>query len=471
MRQPEASRLLAGAATAGFAAVFGGLAVLRHRSFETGRFDLGNMVQAVWSTAQGRPLEATSLGGEQFTRLGAHFDPALALLAPLWLTWPSPELLLAVQAVALALGAPAVYLLARRHTSSEPAGALLAAAYLFSPVLAWMSLSDFHAVALATPALLWAFWFLDSDRLVPFVLCAVLAIATKEDVGLAVAAMGLWHSVSRRRLLPGAGIAVAAATAAVVAATVVVPHFSPTGSSSFYGRYDRVGGSPAGMVRTALTDPGRIVRAGAEPRDGVYVARLLAPLAGVSLAAPAAVLVAVPEVALNVLSDTRTQTSIRYQYSATALAGLFAAAVLGTARLARRTGIAPVRVAALVATASLAGAYLLGPLPAPGGDGLAVDSFRVSRHDRLAAEALRVIPDGAPVSASNSLGAHLSARRRILSFPRLRDAAWVAVDETSPGYLDRVAPRPYARAIARLRADPRWRLVVRRDGVLIFRRR
>ena len=39
---------------------FGALSMLRHRSFETGRFDLGNMVQAVWSTAHGHPLRVTN---------------------------------------------------------------------------------------------------------------------------------------------------------------------------------------------------------------------------------------------------------------------------------------------------------------------------------------------------------------------------------------------------------------------------
>ena len=128
-----------------------------------------------------------------------------------------------------------------------------------------------------------------------------------------------------------------------------------------------------------------------------------------------------------------------------------------------------------MAAAALLSAFALGPLPIwralPGGDGLARETFRVTEHDREASRALRLIPGNAVVSASNSLGAHLSGRRRVLSFPRLLDARWIAVDETSPGYLDRIAPRPYARAIRRLRADPRWELVHARDGVLVFRRR
>jgi hypothetical protein len=129
----------------------------------------------------------------------------------------------------------------------------------------------------------------------------------------------------------------------------------------------------------------------------------------------------------------------------------------------------------VVAAAALVSAYALGPLPIwralPGGEGLPGETFRVTDHDREASRALRLIPPDAVVSASNSLGAHLSERRRVLSFPRLLAARWVAIDQTSPGYLDRIAPRPYARAIQRLRHDGRWELVHAGDGVLVFRRR
>jgi hypothetical protein len=95
----------------------------------------------------------------------------------------------------------------------------------------------------------------------------------------------------------------------------------------------------------------------------------------------------------------------------------------------------------------------------------------VSRHDRIAAQALRVVPGGAVVSATNTLGAHLSARRRILSFPRLDDATWAAVDRTKLSYGDRSSGgRRAAAALARFRRNSRWQVVYARDGVLIFRR-
>jgi uncharacterized membrane protein len=41
-------RALLWSAIAAYAAGFSALSVLRHRALQTGRFDLGNMVQAVW---------------------------------------------------------------------------------------------------------------------------------------------------------------------------------------------------------------------------------------------------------------------------------------------------------------------------------------------------------------------------------------------------------------------------------------
>jgi hypothetical protein len=74
------------------------------------------------------------------------------------------------------------------------------------------------------------------------------------------------------------------------------------------------------------------------------------------------------------------------------------------------------------------------------------------------------------VSATNSLGAHLSERRRVLSFPFVRDAEWVAIDQTQPGYADRIAPLAAAVQTRWLRADPGWTTVVERDGIVILRR-
>ncbi len=460
--------VLVGAAA--WIAAFAALSVLRQKAFFTGRFDMGNMVQAVWSTAHGHPLRMTDLHGDQISRLAAHVDPILVVFAPLWWIWPSPHLLLVTQAVALGLGALPVFWLARKHLGSARAALGFACAYLLYPATGWLALNEFHPVALATPLLLFAFWFLDEDRLLPFALCAIAASLCKEEIALVVAGFGIWYAVSHRRRGTGSVIAALGLAWGIVAIAVVIPHFNDGQSSDFYGRYSEVGGSPGGIVKTAFTHPLRIADAAFSGRDLHYLWQLAMPLALLFVLAPLVLVAALPELAINLLSATTTQTSIHFHYTAGLIAPLVAGAVLGAARLRRWA----VPVAAVAVLAALVGNYRLGPIPGwrhvPGGQDFQATSARVTRHDRIAARALRLIPDDAVVSATNSLGAHLSARRRFLSFPFLREATWIAADETQPGYADRYAPLPTALQLGWLRRNPEWRLVFEQDGVLVFRR-
>jgi len=468
-RWPNAALTVA-AAMAAYGAGFAALSVLRQRAFATGRFDLGNMVQAVWWTAHGHPLQMTNLHGQQISRLAAHVDPILAVFGPLWWIWPSPDLLLVTQALAVATGAWPVFLLARKHLESSRAALGFALAYLLYPATGWLTLNEFHPVALATPLLLFAFWYLDNDRLLPFALFAVAAAACKEEIGLVVAGFGLWYALAKRRRVEGAAIAVLGVAWSAIAIAVVIPHFHTAGESDFYGRYSEVGGSAVGIIKTAFTDPLRILDAAFSTRDLHYLLELVAPLAALCLLAPLVLIAAVPELAINLLSATQTQTSIHFHYTAGLIPPLVIAAVLGAKRLNRWT--APVAIAVVVA--ALLGNYRLGPITGwrhvPGGARFQATAARVTDHDRIAARALRLIPKTAVVSATNTLGAHLSARRRVLSFPFVQDATWIAADETQPGYADRYAPLPTAIQLAALRRNPDWRLVFEQDGVLVFNR-
>jgi uncharacterized membrane protein len=90
-----------------FAVIYALLSWLKYRAYMDARYDLGNMVQAVYNTAHGHFLEITTgdLEPRQMSRLGSHVDPILALFAIPWLVWPSPVMLLVGQAVIVATGA------------------------------------------------------------------------------------------------------------------------------------------------------------------------------------------------------------------------------------------------------------------------------------------------------------------------------------------------------------------------------
>ena len=458
------------AAITAFAAGFSALAVLRHEAFNSGRFDLGNMVQVVWSTAHGQPFRMTDLQGEQISRLGAHTDVLLAAFAPFWWLWPDPSLLLVAQAAIVALGALPVFWLARKHLGSARAALGFALAYLLYPPVQWLVLDDFHAVALACPLLLFGFWFLDEDRLGAFAVVAGLALLTKEEIGFAVAGLGIWYALARGRSRAGLAIAAAGTAVSLLAILGVMPAVSD-GESDFYRRYAEVGGSPGGVVETALTDPLHVLQVAFDGRGAGYLARLIVPAALVLLA-PVTLVAAFPELAINLLSSTPTQTSIHFHYTAAITPAIVAGSIFGAARIAKGRPVTALRLAGAAVVLAIASGWWLGPLPYPGGEDLAADDWRVEDHDRTAARVLERVPGDAVVSASNALGAHLSERRRILSFPYRHDADWIAVDEKRPSYADRaVAPVEAAAAVAWLRRDPDWELVEAEDGVLLFRRK
>jgi uncharacterized membrane protein len=235
----------------------------------------------------------TSLAGEQTSRLASHFDPILAAFGPVWWIWPSPDVLLVAQSLAIGLGALPVFWLARKHLGSERAGVGLALAYLLYPPVQWLALNEFHGVALACPLLLFAFWYLDQERLLPFALFALAACTTKEEIGLVVAGAGVWYAFARRRRLAGGVVLAGGVLASAIAIYVIVPHFNGA-ASSFYSRYSELGGSPGRVLATAFTHPVRVLEQAFDAHRLHYLGELLVPLGGLWLLAPVALIALVP---------------------------------------------------------------------------------------------------------------------------------------------------------------------------------
>lgn len=465
-------------AAAGWALVFAELAGLQYRWFLTRRFDLGNMTQAFWSTAHGHVLEVTEVGGEQITRLGVHVDPLLVVLAPLWWLWPSPALLGALQAASVALGAIPVFWLARKHLASERTAVVLALAYLAYPPLEWKTLNEFHPTTFAISLLLFAIWYLDEDRLRMFAIFAALCAASQEEIGLLIAGLGVWYVHRHRRWAVGLTIALLGAAWTAVSLRVIIPHFSG-GPSPFYGRYAAVGGSPAGIATTFIKDPFRIADAVFTAPNLILLVVLTLPVLGLFLRAPALALVALPQLALSLMSGRASDHTIDNHLTSPVIAIFFAATVLGVAKLGSRATFASWCV--------LAAALLCGLFYGPAR--LTSQLFPRQTDARLEAmrQAVQLVPTNAPVAATSRLASHLSARRRVFSFPNVARASWATVDTRDmwlpsvrgsvgrrglavPGIDGAVAPARFRAELKRLEQDPKWHRVYSRQSILVFRR-
>jgi uncharacterized membrane protein len=457
------ARTLVFAVSALYALVFVAAAILHFLAYRSAHLDLGTMTQTVWSTAHGHLLEMTNANGRNVMRFAYHVDPMLALLVPLWWIWPSGVMLVTVQAVAVAGGAIPVYWLARKHLRTERSAVHFAFAYLLFPATqfnAFTISSGFHSVALAVPLILFAIWYLDENRLVPFTIFALLAVTTKEEIGAAVGCLGVWYAVRHGERVVGAAIFVAGTAISLFNFLYVIPHYTANGSNPFEDRYSQLGKTPTGIVHSIFTNPSAVIHDVATWHKLFYVVLLLGPFLGFFLREPLLFLGAVPDLAINLLSNHADQTNIAYHWTAGVIPFTIAAAVLGADRLRRHADRTSLWVlAAVLSIAIFSPIYL--------GRGDLRDVLSPTPTQRAKEAALKLIPAGVPVTASNELGAYLAGRRYSYTLPVVGDARWAVIDRADDTYADAAG---YGRLIKALEASPRWRAVFKSHGVEVLHR-
>jgi uncharacterized membrane protein len=394
-------------------------------------------------------------------------DPILVLLAPLWIVYPRPELLLIVQVAALASGVYPVVRLGLKHVGDPLAVGLLAGWYLTFPWIVWLAFDDFHPVALAVPLLLYAIWFLEDDRLIAFAICGGLALLTGELVGLTVAGIGAWYALRHRRV-PGLVIAAAGVAWTALCLLVIVPYFNGGEPSRFYARFESVGGSPSGFAGTLVSDPTVVLTQATRSEDLEYVLALLVPTGFIALAAPVMLLGVVPQLGVNLLSDWWSTTQPTFHYGAALMPALIAASIVGIGRLPLR--FRPIACLWLVVVGL--GTLLSSP-PRPGAQDFVFAPLEPPERRQSMREALRLIPADDSVAVTNRLGAHLSDRRVVHLFPRRDGVRWVILDlrnawlQVAGEQADR---RRFGQEVLLFEREQSWRLVYDKQDVRVYER-
>jgi len=466
-----------------WAAVFSWLSVARHDSWWTGRFDLGNMVQAIWNTAHGDLLMATNAAGDQVSRLGSHVDPLLVVLVPFQWFSDSAAPLLVAQSVAVAAGAIPAFLLGRRWLGDDRLAVAGAVAWLLYAPLQWAVVTDLHAVTLAVPLIMLAIWAAEARRDWVLGIAVGLALLGKEQVGLALAILGIWIIVRQRRYVAGAIVSVASIAWSAICVLVIIPAIGSGVPEPFGERFGRFGDTPSEALVGALSNPIDVITTVGGWSRLSYLLALLLPLLLLPLFAPLLAAAALPDLLVNMLADWWPNYSIEFHYAAVVSPFLVAAAMLGLAGLRRRARpewlarlLRPAgAVAIALVAAGLLGTLITGPVPIGTPFSRAtpsrIDQYQLMPgHAQALADGAALIPGDAVVSVGNNAGGHLSARRRVLVFPVIRDAEWVMVDRTRPNMLDRLDLPGFRLALEDLQARRDFRLVYDRDGVMVFQR-
>ncbi len=432
---------------------------LRYDNFYTGRFDLGNMDQTVWNTINGRIFELTDPNGTNvISRLAFHADFILILLAPFYLIWEHPKMLLLIQTIVLSIGAVFVYAIGKNVVKNKNLSLVFAFLFLLNPTVQFTNLYDFHAVTLATTFLLGAFYFLRKYKYIWLLIFLILAGITKEQVWIIIAIFGLYiffrnviarspsadgrrsnptkheiaspdshrgrndNSSKKTALLFGAIIFLAS----VLIFYFLIWHAMPSvrGSEHFaLSYYSDFGDSPTSIVKNVLLSPQKTLTTFFQKDQLNYLQQLFLPLGFLSLFSPPFLLFALPDLFINLLSNNAQLHQIYYQYSATITPFIFIAAIIGVNNFKKRFPKIPISAYAFYLTFfTLLSVYAFGPLP--GGKNPNIAMFTKPQKERkLINDFLNSINSSYSIAATNNIGSHLSHRQKIFTIPVGADKA------------------------------------------------
>lgn len=394
---------------------------LRYENFYTGRFDLGNMTQTVWNTSQGRIFQFSDSTTTQIvSRLSFHADFLLILLTPFYFIWSDPRVLLLILTTALSIGAFFVYLIAKDILKNKTLALTLAAAYLLHPAIQYNNLYDFHAISLATTFLLGAFYFLLRKKILLTLIFLLLAGLTKEQVWTITGLFGIYmffvNKTSFRKIL-----SIAFCLFSFFMFYFLISYAIPQSRGgeehfalSYFSDY---GNTPTDIIKNIIFSPQKIIGTIFQKDQINYLKQLFGPLGFVSFFSPIYLIFALPDLAINLLSNNPQLHQIYYQYTATITPFVFISAIFGIKNLMKFFPKIPQSFFSFYLIITIYTAFYIWS-PLPGSKNPSINMFtKPQKNKEIINSYLAKIPPNASVSSTNNLGSHLSHRVEIFNVP------------------------------------------------------
>jgi uncharacterized membrane protein len=393
----------------------------RHDRFGTFDHDLAIWDQAVWLLAHGESL-ITVRGLDVF---GFHASPALYLYVPFYWLGAGPTFLTLSMVAMFGLGSIATFRLARHHLHNEWHALVLALAFLVNYAGQWMLHETFHPEVMAITPLIFAYLAAVEGRWRALAGWLVFALAWKEDVALAGMMLGVVLVIRGTRTVTGVpghertrriGAYTVAACAAwfIVATQLLIPAFSSEGNFT-EGLYGDLGASPTEVAETIVTEPDLAVEHLDNSRPTRYLLDLGGSFGFAPFASPLTLLIALPQMAINLFAIYDFFWTTKVHYAAIPLAAFAIAAVEGVARARamgmRRFFLGVVAIGAFY-TSLMWGLSPMGPSYDVGFWPITPSPIQADL------EAAVTAPDGSDaVSATYNLVPHMSHRSEIYTFP------------------------------------------------------
>lgn len=471
----------------GFAVLFASISFVNHFLFRTFGWDMAYFSKAVFDYSEFRLNEYDIWWTDLKYTLGDHFEPIMFLIAPLRYVFGQYTLLV-VQMAAILFGGYGAFVFVRHRSDSAWLPHLAMIHYLgIWGVYSALSF-DYHNNVVGAMFLPWVVHYFGKGNLKASAIFFLLLLMSKENMALWGVFIGmgllLHHRRDRRLAIAAGSFAVFSGLYFIFAMKVVLPAFQPEGVEYKHFRYSVLGEGFGDAIKTVLTRPLyalKMMYVNHEPDsphlDGVKMElyRMIFLSGGfILLVRPKYLLMAIPIIGQKVFSDKAGAWGINSHYSIE-LVPIISFAVFGWLIKLR---LRPLQygLAILVTLVTLGSTFYSFPKRlTPFYKRTNLDIFHPlhwKQEDFSLAtmhRALDMVPDDAPVSATNTVLPHLSMRDKAYMFPRVDDAEYVLVLREVWVYPSN--PEALEEEIGKMKASGEWNVLLEEGRIILLQRK
>ena len=465
-----------------YGVTFGSMSILRYLSFHSSIFDLGLFDHSIWNIAYRGKFEYLASG---------HFSPVLLIYAYIYKVFPSPLILLLSQTLAISVSALILYFIAKEKLEGSYYAFLIVLIYLLYPPLEYNNLFDFHPDSFFIPLAFLAFYFLEKNNGLGFILSCTATLFLKEPLILATAMLGIFAIIVHKRYGVGSFILILSLVSFVLITQVIMPQVSGGSyGGGFAGSFSYLGENTFEIIKNLLAHPWILIKESLNVDKMGYLVFIFMPLMWIPLISPFALLSSLPALVISLLSRLPNYYGIHHQYTASVIPGLFISFVyalisVGKSHQTRRRERNPSRgniigpILGAVFCVSLYYNIILSPSP------LSLNFWKKDHHslyykesfisttrDRILGKAIKEhIPSTGSVSSQNALNsAHLAHRDKFYPFPKgVGQVDYVVVDLKRPHYIiDKINKKEFKEALGEI--EKAYQIVFSHDGIYIFQK-
>ena len=417
-------------------------------SFSTPTYDFGIFAQMFHSMkTTGLPITTVERDGA-LSHFAVHVSPIYYLLLPFYIIAPYPATLQVLQAAVLASAVIPLYLIGKHHGLPSLMRTALCALLLLYPAYAGGTSYDIHENAFLTPLILWLFYGLDRRSIPLTAVFAALTVMVKEDAAVYVAVIALWQLL-RGILSKGRKWELTAGIALLVSALVyffaVTAYLSNSGDGVMTYRYNNFiydgSSSLLTVVKAVLLSPMKAVFECVDKEKLEFIGLTLLPLTGLPLLTRRyeRLVLLIPYILVNLMSDYRYQHDIFFQYTYGSTACLFYLVAVNLADM-KKQGI---RVAALglalCISATCFGAKIMPKAMQYPKQCKTYQSY----YDKLR-DVLDTVPEGASVAATTFYTTYLSQRDTLYDVRYASEEHIFSCEYMALSVTDKNSYKPYA---------------------------